>query len=130
MKPPAVRGTPPSGVSPDKPLVWLHGEIKTPPLSLPARIEAGVLLRRLQRGEGLAMPESRPMPSIGPRCHALRIGDAVTKREFRILYYIGKEAVVILEVFGKTTRATPQTVIEHATRRLRRYQALAEGGDQ
>ncbi len=25
----------------DKPLVWLHGEIKTPPLSSEARIEAG-----------------------------------------------------------------------------------------
>ncbi|TFH43207.1 MAG: type II toxin-antitoxin system RelE/ParE family toxin, partial [Lysobacterales bacterium] len=26
----------------DKPLVWLHGEIKTPPFSAAARIEAGV----------------------------------------------------------------------------------------
>jgi hypothetical protein len=49
----------------DKPLVWLHGEIKTPPFSALARIEAGVLLRRLQRGETLRMPQSRPMPSIG-----------------------------------------------------------------
>jgi hypothetical protein len=36
----------------DKPLVWLHGEVKTPPLSTAARIEAGVLLRRLQRPAG------------------------------------------------------------------------------
>jgi hypothetical protein len=28
----------------DKPLAWLHGEIKTPPFSTEARIEAGVLL--------------------------------------------------------------------------------------
>jgi hypothetical protein len=28
----------------DKPLAWLHGEIKTPPFSAEARIEAGVLL--------------------------------------------------------------------------------------
>ena len=35
----------------DKPLAWLHGEIKTPPFSADARLEAGVLLRRLQRGE-------------------------------------------------------------------------------
>jgi hypothetical protein len=34
----------------DKPLVWLHGEVKTPPLSQQARIEVGVLLRRLQQG--------------------------------------------------------------------------------
>ncbi len=31
----------------DKPLIWLHGEIKTPPFSQEGRIEAGVLLRRL-----------------------------------------------------------------------------------
>jgi len=40
----------------DKPLAWLHGEIKTPPFSTAARVEAGVLLRRLQRDESLAMP--------------------------------------------------------------------------
>jgi len=59
----------------DKPLVWLQGEIKTPPFSYDARIEAGVLLRRLQRGESLELPHSRPMPSIGRRCHELRIPD-------------------------------------------------------
>jgi len=32
----------------DKPLVWLHGQIKTPQLSRDARMEAGYLLRRLQ----------------------------------------------------------------------------------
>ncbi len=29
----------------DRPLVWLHGEIKTPPFTKAARIEAGYLLR-------------------------------------------------------------------------------------
>ena len=59
----------------DKPLVWLHGEIKSPPLSGAARVETGLLLRRLQRGERLAMPISRPMPSLGSRCHESRIND-------------------------------------------------------
>ncbi len=36
----------------DKPLVWLHGEIKTPPMSSAARTEAGFLLRKLQMGSG------------------------------------------------------------------------------
>ena len=48
-----------------KPLVWLEGEIKTPPFSRAARLEAGFLLRRLQLGEQLSLPQSRPMPSIG-----------------------------------------------------------------
>jgi len=60
----------------DKPLVWLEGEIKTPPFTATAQIEAGTLLRRLQRGEYIGIPHSRPMPSIGPSCHELRIRDA------------------------------------------------------
>jgi len=59
----------------EKPLVWLHGEIKTPPFTADARVEAGVLLRRLQRGEGLSLPHSRPMRDIGRRCHELRVPD-------------------------------------------------------
>lgn len=59
----------------DNPLLWLHGEIKPPPFGLISRIEAGFLLRKLQRGEKLSMPHSRPMPEIGPRCHELRINN-------------------------------------------------------
>ncbi len=51
----------------DKDVVWLHGEVKTPPFSALARIEAGYLLRRLQLGEKLSMPQSRPMATIGKR---------------------------------------------------------------
>jgi hypothetical protein len=40
----------------DKPLVWLHGEVKTPPFTEEARIETGVFLRRLQQGENLGLP--------------------------------------------------------------------------
>src|SRR5439155_23406999 len=47
----------------DKPLILLHGEIKTPPFSPGARREAGFLLRRLQQGLVVAMPYSRAMPN-------------------------------------------------------------------
>jgi hypothetical protein len=46
------------------PLAWLHGVIKSPPFSDAARLEAGFLLRQLQKGVMLSMPHSRPMPSI------------------------------------------------------------------
>jgi len=59
----------------NKPLVWLKGEVRTPPFSAEARVEAGFLLRRLQKGESLGLPHSRPMPSIGSQCHELRIND-------------------------------------------------------
>jgi phage-related protein len=81
-------------VSPkDKPLAWLHGEIRTPPLSKVARIEAGYLLRQLQRGEALSMPHSRPMPGIGPRCRELRIDDE--NETWRMVYRIDPDAIVI-----------------------------------
>ena len=106
----------------DKPLVWLHGEIKTPPFSAEARIEAGVLLRRLQRGEAIAMPHSRAMPSVGKACHELRVQDA--NRTWRIVYFVELEAVVILEVFAKTTQQTPKAVLERCRARLRRYLSI------
>ena len=105
--------------SADKPLAWLHGEIKTPPLSQEARLEAGFLLRRLQKGESLGMPHSRPMPTIGARCHELRITDATAK--WRIIYRIDADAIVIVEVFKKKTKQTPKSVIDVSRERLRGY---------
>lgn len=103
----------------DKPLVWLHGEVKSPPFSPAARLEAGVLLRRLQRGEKLEMPHSRPVPSVGPRCHELRIQDE--QATWRVVYRVDADAIVIMEVFSKKTQATPRQVIEVCQRRLRAY---------
>ena len=103
----------------DKPLVWLHGEVKTPPFSPAARVEAGFLLRRLQTGETLALPHSRSMPSIGARCHELRINDRNVT--WRIVHRVDPDAIVILEVFRKSTAKTPVPVIDTCKRRLRMY---------
>jgi phage-related protein len=109
----------------NKPLAWLHDEVNTPPFTQEARIEAGVFLRRLQRGESLGMPHSRPMPSIGKRCHELRIRDV--GQNWRLIYRIDEDAVLILEVFNKTTRATPISVIENCKKRLKLYDTDIEG---
>ncbi len=107
-------------VSPkDKPLAWLHWEIKSPPLSKEARVEAGILLRRLQHGELLSLPQSRPMPSIGAQCHELRIND--TSGNWRIIYRIESDAIVLLDVFSKKTRQTAKTVIAACQKRLKDY---------
>ena len=103
----------------DKPLVWLHGEVKTPPVSAKARLEAGLLLRRLQRGENIGLPESRPMTGIGAQCHDLRLNDG--KRAWRIMYRIDEDAVVILEVFEKKTQKTPKRILDICKDRLKRY---------
>jgi phage-related protein len=106
----------------DKPLVWLKGEIKTPPFSAPTRIEAGVLLRRLQRGESISPPHSRPMSGIGKACHELRIQDGA--RSWRIVYHVDAAAIVILEVFSKTTTKTPRAIIDVCKARLRLYRSV------
>ena len=103
----------------EKSLVWLHGEVKTPPFSQAARLEVGLLLRRLQQGESIGMPHSRPMSSIGARCHELRVRDQ--NRIWRIIYRIDHDAIVILEVYSKTTRETPDTVIDACRQRLKAY---------
>lgn len=108
-----------------KPLVWLHGEVKTPPFSSEARVEAGTLLRRLQRSEKLSLPHSRPMPAIGQRCHELRIQDRNVT--WRVIYRADTDAVIVVEVFPKKTQATPQQVIEVCQRRLRQYDEAAKG---
>jgi len=105
----------------DKPLVWMHGEITTPPFMENARIEAGYFLRQLQKGLAPSLPHSRPMPSIGTRCHELRVQDE--NRTWRIIYRIYKDAILILEVFEKKTAKTPKSIINICKQRIAAYEA-------
>jgi len=115
-------------VSPkDKPLVWLSGEVKTPPFSAEARVETGFLLRKLQAGQLLGMPHSRPMPNIGKHCHELRIADA--RQTWRIIYRVDSDAIVIVEVFAKKQQSTPLSVIRASQDRLRRYDSVVRGDE-
>ena len=106
----------------DKPLVWLKSEVKTPPFSKTARLEAGFLLRKLQLGEMLSMPHSRPIPSIGPNCHELRIGDK--NLIWRIIYRIDTDAIIILHVFDKKTGKTPKQVLDLCKQRMKFYDSI------
>jgi len=98
----------------------MHGEITTPPFSANARIEAGYLLRQVQKGLKLSLPQSRPMPSIGARCHELRINDE--NLTWRIIYRIYTDAILILEVFEKKTSKTPKSILEVCKQRIKLYQ--------
>jgi phage-related protein len=104
-----------------KPLRWLYGEVKTPPMSVEARREMGTLLRELQEGEQPSMPHSRPMSRIGFRCHELRVNDRT--KTWRLIYRTDPDAIVILDVFEKKTNQTPQQIIENCRRRLKLYEA-------
>lgn len=108
----------------DKALVWVHGAIKTPPFSEEARTKAGKLLRDLQRGQALSMPDSRPLPSIGPNCHELRVDDGGVT--WRILVQIRSEAIVVLDVFAKKSEKIPKHVLDAARRRLKSHERKEE----
>lgn len=111
----------------DRPLIWLRTEVKTPPFSAEARLEAGLLLRRLQRGERLGLPQARSMASISRRCVELRIPDG--EHTWRIVCRVDPDAVIVAEVFSKTTQQTPKHVIESSRRRLKEYDRIARGSD-
>lgn len=102
-----------------KPIAWLHEQPQTPPLSQKARIETGYLLRLLQSGMKLSLPQSRPMPSIGAHCHELRINDE--DKTWRLFYRIDVDAIIVILWTEKKTNKTPDEVLELCRKRLKSY---------
>jgi phage-related protein len=74
-------------------------------------------LARLDAGLPLAMPLSRPMPSIGRGVHELRLKDR--SGQYSVIYaLVLRGSIHVLHAFKKTTRATLQRNIRVAQRRL------------
>jgi len=83
-----------------------------------ARKAIGAAIWELQKGRSLALPPSRPMPSIAAGAHELRVRDLQTS--IRIMYCLRpSQGVLILSEFVKKTRSTPIPQIKLAQRRLR-----------
>jgi len=81
------------------------------------RRELGKIIFDLQKGAKLAMPLSKPIPSVGPGVEELRIKDRAGA--FRVFYLTRKtDAVLIFHAFQKKTQKTPQKEIEIGKRRL------------
>ena len=78
------------------------------------------MLRALQRGENLSLPQSRPIRSIGARCHELRIVDE--EINWRIVYRVDPDAIVSLEIFEKKTNRTPKSVTDVCKKRIKDYE--------
>ncbi len=91
-------------------------------MSAIVRRKVGYLLRYLQQGESLGMPESRPMPSIGRRCHELRVSD--DRETWRIIYRVDEDVLLIIETFKKKTQKTPAEVLSVCRKRLAAYDKL------
>jgi len=70
------------------------------------------------------MPQSRPMPGIGPRCHELRVNDV--SGNWRLIYRVDADAIVIAEVFAKKFKKIPEKVLDTCRRRLKEYEHAAK----
>ena len=83
------------------------------------RGELADVIARLERGQMLSMPLSRPMPSIGPGVHELRFRDRAGI--YRVIYWIaGASGIWLLHAFNKKTQRTPPSAIDTARERLKR----------
>lgn len=59
------------------------------------------------------------MPSIGARCHELRIRDQ--EHNWRLIYRVDSDAILVVDLFAKKTRQTPREVIDVCKTRLKNY---------
>jgi phage-related protein len=76
-------------------------------------------LARLEAGQSLSLPLSRPMPSIGAAVHELRFRDR--SGIYRVIYFLaGAGTIWLLHAFAKKTQQTPKHNIDVAKERLRR----------
>lgn len=112
-----------NSAAPAKKVIQFGVQLTTPPMPHSVRKRAGYLIRALQEGELLSLPTSRPMPSIGPRCHELRINAA--DGIWRVVYRIDADAIIVVHAFFKTTMQTPIPVIRTCQSRLQKYDERA-----
>jgi phage-related protein len=82
-----------------------------------ARIRLGKGLFRLQMGEQIGMPNSRPMPGVAAGVSELRVKGA--DGSYRAFYYVASsQGVLVFHAFVKKTQRTPPLEIELARKRL------------
>ncbi|MFN8945019.1 MAG: type II toxin-antitoxin system RelE/ParE family toxin [Pseudobdellovibrionaceae bacterium] len=103
-----------------KRVIWDKSALETVrSFSVEVRQEVGALLRLLQGGEQLGMPQSRPMKQVGSSAFELRVKDK--DGIYRVFYVLfDKHRILVPHAFTKKTQKTPQQEIETAQKRLRR----------
>lgn len=82
------------------------------------RVRLGRGLFRMQLGERIGMPNSRPMPAVAPGVSELRVKgeDGI----FRVFYYTASlRGVLVFHAFVKKSQRTPPLEIELARKRLK-----------
>lgn len=88
--------------------------------SFPAGIREDLAdaVARLELGQTLSMPLSRPMPSIGKGVHELRLRDE--SGAYRVIYVLASRmGVHLIYAFKKTSEKTARRDLEVAQRRVK-----------
>jgi phage-related protein len=81
------------------------------------------LLEVVRGDEPIGMPHSRPMPSIGSGCHDQRV--RVKQHNWRAVYRIDGDAIVVAEIFRKTIQQTPKPTIDLCRARLAAFERMS-----
>lgn len=82
------------------------------------RRELGKAIFDLQKGGALAMPASRPVPSVYTGVSELRIRDR--SGIYRVFYYRqSSRGILVFHAFVKKTQTTPKRELELARTRLK-----------
>jgi phage-related protein len=82
------------------------------------RTRIGKGLFRLQMGEQLGMPNSRPMPGVAVGVSEIRV--KAEDGSFRAFYYTAaSRGILVFHAFAKKTQRTPPLEIDLARKRLR-----------
>jgi len=103
-----------------KRVIWDKAALETV-RSFPVEVrqEIGALLRILQEGGQLGMPQSKPMKQVSSSAFELRVKDrAGIYRVFYVLFV--KNRILVPHAFIKKTQKTQHQEIETAQKRLRR----------
>lgn len=80
--------------------------------------EIGYLIYKLQLGETLKMPFSRPIKSVGKGIQELRVKEK--DGIYRVFYFLkSAEGILIFHAFGKKTQKTALREIETGIQRLK-----------
>ena len=91
-------------------------EVKAFPTEI--REDLADAVARLELGQTLSLPLSRPMPSLGKGIHELRLKDR--SGIYRIIYFIIRaNKIILVHAFKKTTQETPLQVLNTAKRRIK-----------
>jgi phage-related protein len=100
----------------EKPIFWIGSslhDIRAFPED--ARKYAGHYLHLVQ--QGLAPPDMKPMPSVGPGVNEIRIHTRIEHRVFYLAKF--SEGIFVLHAFKKTTKKTSKSDLYLARQRLK-----------